>query len=159
MFTTCLWYDNEAEEAAKFYTGIFKDSKIVSTMRYPKAAEAVAGKPAGSVMTVDFIIMGQQFMALNGGPEFTFNESVSLVITCADQQEIDYYWERLTEGGEESACGWLKDKFGLSWQVVPSRLNDMLRDGNQDKVEAVMAALLEMSKLDIAALESAYASA
>jgi len=159
VFTTCLWYDNEAEEAAKFYTGIFKDSKIVSTMRYPKAAEAVAGKPAGSVMTVDFIIMGQQFMALNGGPEFTFNESVSLVITCADQQEIDYYWERLTEGGEESACGWLKDKFGLSWQVVPSRLNDMLRDGNQDKVEAVMAALLEMSKLDIAALESAYASA
>jgi len=157
MLSTCLWFDDRAEEAANFYTGIFKDSRIVRTMRYPKAAEAVAGKPAGSVMTVDFVIMGQQFMALNGGPQFAFNESVSLVIPCADQREIDYYWERLTEGGEESACGWLKDKFGLSWQVVPGHLDDMLRDANPDKVEAVTAALLDMGKLDIRALEQAYA--
>ena len=159
MLSTCLWFDDRAEEAANFYTGIFKDSRIVRTMRYPKAAEAVAGKPAGSVMTVDFVIMGQQFMALNGGPQFAFNESVSLVIPCADQREIDYYWERLTEGGEESACGWLKDKYGLSWQVNPTRLDDMLRDANQDKVEAVTAALLDMGKLDIAALERAYETA
>ena len=156
MLTTCLWYDNEAEEAANFYTGIFKDSEIVSTMRYPQAAEAVAGKPAGSVMTVEFIIMGQQFVALNGGPNFKFNESVSIIIPCADQREVDYYWERLTEGGEESACGWLKDKFGLSWQVNPTRLDDMLRDGDSERVEAVTAAFLDMRKLDIATLEQAY---
>ncbi|MBI5283569.1 MAG: VOC family protein [Chloroflexi bacterium] len=156
MLSTCLWFDDRAEEAANFYTGIFKDSEILSTMRYPKAAEAVAGKPAGSVMTVDFVIMGQRFMALNGGPEFRFNESVSLVIPCADQREVDYYWERLVEGGEESACGWLKDKFGLSWQVVPDQLDHMLRDGNQNKVEAVTAALMDMRKLDIATLQKAY---
>ncbi len=158
MLTTCLWFDNEAEAAANFYTGIFKDSEIVSTMRYPQAAEAVAGKPAGSVMTVEFIIMGQQFVALNGGPNFKFNESVSIIIPCADQREVDYYWERLTEGGEESACGWLKDKFGLSWQVNPTRLDDMLRDGDSERVEAVTAAFLDMRKLDIATLERVYAS-
>lgn len=157
MLTTCLWYDNEAEEAAKFYAGIFKDSEILSTLYFPKAAEAVAGKPAGSVMTVDFIIMGQRFVALNGGPNFKFNESVSIIIPCEDQREVDYYWERLTEGGEESACGWLKDKYGLSWQVTPTRLDDMLREGDPERVEAVTAAMLAMSKLDIRALEQAYA--
>jgi predicted 3-demethylubiquinone-9 3-methyltransferase (glyoxalase superfamily) len=155
----CLWFDSQAEEAATFYTGIFKDSKILGTVRYPKAAEEAAGKKAGSVMFVEFELNGQRFVALNGGPEFRFNESVSFMIPCADQKEIDYYWQRLTNGGEESMCGWLKDKFGLSWQVVPERLNDMMEDDDRNKVEAVTAAFLQMKKLDLATLEKAYEAA
>jgi predicted 3-demethylubiquinone-9 3-methyltransferase (glyoxalase superfamily) len=159
QLTPHLWFDNEAEEAAKFYTTVFTPSKILGTVRYPKAAEEVSGKPAGSVMTVDFEIDGQRFVALNGGPDFKFNESVSFMIPCADQKEIDYFWERLTEGGKESVCGWLKDKFGLSWQVVPERLNEMMEDDNEAKVEAVTAAFMKMRKLDIAKLELAYKAA
>ena len=154
-----LWFDDQAEDAANFYTGIFKDSKILNTVRYPKAAEQVSGKKAGSVMTVEFELNGQRFVALNGGPDFKFNESISFMIPCADQKDIDYYWERLTAGGEESACGWLKDKYGLSWQVVPERLDEMLEDANQAKVEAVTNAFLQMKKLDLATLETAYAGA
>jgi predicted 3-demethylubiquinone-9 3-methyltransferase (glyoxalase superfamily) len=155
----CLWFDNAAEEAAKFYTGIFKNSKILSTVLYPKSAEEVSGKKAGSVMTVEFEIDGRRFQALNGGPDFKFNESISFVVTCADQKEIDHYWQRLTDGGEESVCGWLKDRFGLSWQVVPDRLNEMMEDSDPKKVEAVTGAFLQMKKLDIAALEKAYKAA
>jgi predicted 3-demethylubiquinone-9 3-methyltransferase (glyoxalase superfamily) len=159
QLTPNLWFDNEAEEAANFYTSVFKDGRIISTVRYPKSAEEVSGKKAGSVMTVDFEIMGQRFVALNGGPEFKFNESVSFMIPCRDQKEVDYFWERLTDGGEESACGWLKDRFGLSWQVVPERLNEMLEDKDQNKVEAVTAAFLQMRKLDLPTLEKAYKAA
>lgn len=154
-----LWFDDQAEQAAKFYTSVFKDAKILNTVRYPKAAEEVSGKKAGSVMTVEFELNGQRFVALNGGPEFRFNESVSFMIPCADQKEVDYYWQRLTEGGEESVCGWLKDRFGLSWQVVPERLSEMLEDGDERKVEAVTAAFLQMKKLDVATLEQAYKAA
>jgi predicted 3-demethylubiquinone-9 3-methyltransferase (glyoxalase superfamily) len=154
-----LWFNDEAEEAAKFYTGIFKNSKILHTVRYPKAAEEVSGKKAGSVMTVEFEIEGQRFVALNGGPEFKFNESVSFMIPCKDQEEVDYFWERLTDGGEESVCGWLKDRYGLSWQVVPERLNDMMEDRDSKKVEAVTEAFLQMKKLDVARLEEAYEAA
>lgn len=160
QLVTHLWYDNEAEEAAKFYTSIFKDSKIGATTPYPKGAEEVSGKKAGSVMTVDFEIMGQQFVALNGGPDFKFNESVSFMIPCSDQKEIDYYWDKLLAGGgEESVCGWLKDRFGVSWQVVPERLNEMLLDSNQKKVEAVTEAFMKMKKLEIAPLEEAFKAA
>ena len=154
-----LWFDNEAEEAANFYTSVFRDSKILEVTRYPSAAEAVSGKKAGSVLTVEFEIQGQRFVALNGGPEFSFNESVSFIVTCDDQQEVDYYWQRLTEAGEESACGWLKDRFGVSWQVVPERLNEIMRDPDQKKVEAATTAFLQMKKLDIAEIEQAYNAA
>ena len=157
---TNLWFDGQAEEAARLYTSLFPDSKIISTTPYPKAAEEVSGKPAGSVMTVEFEILGQRFVGLNGGPDFKFNESVSFIITCEDQKEVDHYWDRLTaDGGEESMCGWLKDKFGVSWQVVPKQLNEMLEDPNKAKVEAVTAAFLPMRKLDIATLERAYKAA
>ena len=155
----CLWFDNEAEDAATLYTSVFPNSKIVTTARYPEAAEEVSGKMAGSVMTVEFEINGRRFVALNGGPQFKFNESVSFMISCANQEEVDYYWERLTEGGEESMCGWLKDRFGLSWQVVPRQLTELLGSGNQAGVEAVTSAFMEMRKLDIAALERAYSDA
>jgi predicted 3-demethylubiquinone-9 3-methyltransferase (glyoxalase superfamily) len=152
-----FWFDDQAEEAARFYTSIFKNSRILNTTKYPEAARAVSGKPAGSVMTVDFELDGQKFVALNGGPEFKFNESISLIVECEDQQEIDYYWEKLTAGGEESVCGWLKDRFGVSWQVVPKKLDEMLRDNDQTKVEAVTAAFLSMRKLDLPTIERAYA--
>ncbi|HZP56291.1 MAG TPA: VOC family protein [Dehalococcoidia bacterium] len=158
-FRICLWFDDEAEEAANFYTSVFEDSRILGTERYPEAAEEVSGKKAGSVMTVEFEVNGMRFVGLNGGPQFTFNESVSFMIECEDQRQVDYYWQRLTDGGEESACGWLKDRFGVSWQVVPKRLNELLRDGDPAKVEAVTAAFLQMRKLDIAALEQAYRAA
>lgn len=154
-----LWFDDRAEEAARFYTNVFSDARILRTVRYPASLTAVSGKPAGSVMSVDFEIEGQRFVALNGGPAFTFSESVSMMIMCADQAEIDYYWRRLTEdGGEESMCGWLKDKFGFSWQVVHPRMDAMLDDADQRKIEAVTAAMLTMKKLDLAALEQAFAS-
>jgi len=155
---THLWFDNEAEEAAKFYADVFKGS-ILGTVRYPEAAKEVSGKEPGTVMTVDFEILGQRFVALNGGPEFKFNESVSFLIPCKDQAEVDYYWGRLTDGGEESVCGWLKDRYGVSWQVAPERLSEMMEDANPARVEAVTSAFLQMKKLDVAALEAAYAAA
>lgn len=157
--TPNLWFDNEAEEAARFYTSVFPNSRITGITRYPEAATEVSGKPAGSVLTVDFEIEGQPFVALNGGPEFTFNESISFMIPCKDQAEVDYFWEKLTDGGQESQCGWLKDRFGVSWQVVPERLNEMLADADQRKVEAVTEAFLPMKKLELDVLERAYASA
>ncbi|WP_166878686.1 VOC family protein [Salinibacterium sp. ZJ450] len=155
-----LWFDNAAEDAAKLYTSIFKNSRITSVTKYPEAATEFSGKPAGSVLTVEFELDGNPFLALNGGPDFRFNESVSFEIPCEDQEEVDYYWSKLTEnGGEESMCGWLKDRFGLSWQVVPRRLGEIMADPDQKKVEAATAAYLTMRKLDIATIEEAYASA
>ena len=156
--TPCLWFDTQAEEAAKYYTGIFKNSKIGEITRYGEAGRETHKRPPGSVLTVAFELDGQPFTALNGGPEFKFNEAVSLQIMCKDQKEVDYYWEKLTVGGDPSAqvCGWLKDKFGLSWQVVPSIMPDLVGDPNSEKSQRAMAAMMEMKKLDIAALERAY---
>ena len=157
----CLWFDNQAEAAAAFYTSVFKNSKIVKIARYTEAGHEIHHRPAGSVMTVEFELNGQPFTALNAGPLFVFNEAVSLQIFCETQEEIDYYWNRLSEGGDKKAqqCGWLKDKFGLSWQVVPIALKDMIADSDPKKAGRVMTALLQMKKLDIAALKQGYASA
>jgi len=156
--TPFLWFDDQAEEAAKFYTSIFKNSKVGKITRYGEAAEKAAGRPAGSVMTVEFELESQKFTALNGGPVFKFNESVSFVVNCDTQEEVDYFWEKLTAGGgQESECGWLKDKFGVSWQVVPRALMDMLQDKDPKKSERVMKAMLQMQKLDIKTLKDAYA--
>jgi len=152
-----LWFDNEAEEAAKFYTSIFKDSKILDTTYYPEAATEVSGKPAGSVLTVEWEIEGNRFVGLNGGPEFKFNEAVSFAVECEDQAEVDDLWEKLTgNGGEESMCGWLKDRFGVSWQIVPKALDKMLKDSNQAKVEAATAAFMKMRKLDLPTIQKAF---
>lgn len=154
--TTCLWFDNQAEEAVKFYTSVFKNSKTGSTFRYDEASSKAAGMPAGSVLTVTFEIEDRQFMAINGGPIFKFNESISLVINCDNQEEIDNYWEKLTSGGgAESQCGWLKDKYGLSWQVVPAELGKLMSSKEPGKPQRVMAALLQMKKLDINKLKNA----
>lgn len=154
--TTCLWFDNRAEEAVKFYTSVFKNSKIGSTSRYDENSSKASGMPAGSVLKVTFELEGRQFMALNGGPLFKFNESVSLVVNCKDQDEVDYYWKKLTsDGGEESMCGWLKDKFGLSWQIVPEELEKLMTGKEPGKAQRVMAALLQMRKLDINVLRKA----
>ena len=156
--TPFLWFDDQAEEAAKFYTSIFKNSKVGKITRYGEAAEKAAGRPAGSVMTVEFELESQKFTALNGGPVFKFNESVSFVVNCDTQEEVDYFWEKLTAGGgQESECGWLKDKFGVSWQVVPRALMDMSQDKDPKKFERVMKAMLQMQKLDIKTLKDAYA--
>jgi predicted 3-demethylubiquinone-9 3-methyltransferase (glyoxalase superfamily) len=157
--TPCLWFDDQAEEAARFYTGIFKNSKIGKISRYGEAGREVTGKPPGSVMMVTFELAGQPFSALNGGPLFQFSEAVSFVIPCKDQKELDYYWDKLSQGGDPKAqqCGWLKDKYGVSWQVVPAVLEDMVGDPKSGKSERVMEALLKMKKLDIATLERAYA--
>lgn len=153
-FTTCLWFDGQAEEAAEFYMSVFKDSKPGRVVRYNEAGPG----PAGSVMAVEFEINGQMFVALNGGPEFRFNEAVSFQIHCGSQDEIDYYWNRLTEdGGQEVACGWLKDKYGVSWQVDPSELVDMMLDPDPEKARRVTEAMLSMRKFDIAALREAFA--
>ena len=154
-----LWFDDEAEEAANFYTSIFKNSRVITTTHYPKAAEEASGQRAGSVMTVEFELDGERFVGLNGGPEFKFNESVSFVVECEDQAEIDYYWGKLTDGGEESVCGWLKDRFGLSWQITPKVLEDMLKDPDEQKVEAVTATFMKMKKLEIEPLKRAYEEA
>ncbi len=153
-----LWFDNEAEEAAKFYTGIFKNSKIGRVSRYGKEGFEIHQRPEGSVMTVEFFLNDQRFVALNGGPVFKFNEAVSFIVNCDNQEEIDYYWNKLSEGGDEKAqvCGWLKDKYGLSWQIVPTVLPDMFTDHNSEKSGRAMRAMLQMKKLDIAALERAY---
>ena len=149
---TCLWFDTQAEEAATFYTNIFKDGKLGAVHR---ATEAGPG-PAGSVMLVEFEVHGQKFTALNGGPQFTFNESVSIVIPCADQAEVDYYWDRLSDGGQENVCGWTKDRYGLSWQIVPSVFFEMVSDPVPAKAGRVMQAMFTMTKFDIAALQKAY---
>jgi predicted 3-demethylubiquinone-9 3-methyltransferase (glyoxalase superfamily) len=148
---TCLWFDTEGEAAATYYTSIFKDSKLGRVSRYTEAGP----RPAGTVMEVEFELNGQRFVALNGGPEFKFNEAISFQIMCADQDEVDYYWDRLSEGGQEVACGWLKDRYGLSWQVIPSVLAGMMNDADPEKARRVTEAMLRMTKLDIAALEKA----
>ena len=153
-----MWFDHHAEEAAKFYTSIFKNSKVGRIARYDEAAAKATGRPAGSVMTIEFQIEGQKFVALNGGPLFKFNESISFVVNCETQKEVDYFWEKLTaDDGQESQCGWLKDKFGLSWQVVPTVLIDMLHEKDAEKSGRVMQAMLQMSKIDIKKLKAAYA--
>jgi predicted 3-demethylubiquinone-9 3-methyltransferase (glyoxalase superfamily) len=155
----CLWFDTEAEEAARFYTGIFRNSKIGRISRYGEAGHEFHGKPPGSAMTVEFELDGQAFTALNGGPVFKFNEAISLQVYCKTQEELDRYWEKLSDGGDEAAqqCGWLKDRFGVSWQVVPVVLSRMVSDPDTTKSQRVMRALLQMKKLDIAELERAYA--
>ena len=156
--TPFLWFDDQAEEAAKFYTSIFKNSKVGKITRYGESAEKAAGRPAGSVMTVEFELEGQKFTALNGGPVFKFNESISFVMNCDTQEEVDFFWEKLSaDGGQESQCGWLRDKFGVSWQVVPRALINMLQDKDPNKSERVMKAMLQMQKLDIKTLEDAHA--
>ena len=156
--TPCLWFDSNAEEAVNFYTAIFRNSKIGKVSRYGEAGREIHGKPAGTVMTIEFELHGQAFTALNGGPVFKFNEAISFQVHCDSQEEVDYYWERLSEGGEEKAqqCGWLKDKYGVSWQIVPNVLGELLQDKNARKSESVMKALLQMRKLDINALKQAY---
>ena len=156
--TPCLWFDDKAEEAAKFYASIFKNSKIGDISRYGKEGYEFHGKEDGTVMTVDFEIEGQKYVALNGGPIFKFNEAVSFQVHCETQKEVDYYWEKLSEGGNEKAqqCGWLKDKYGVSWQIVPVVLTKMLQDKDPKKSQRVMKALLQMRKLDIKTLTQAY---
>jgi predicted 3-demethylubiquinone-9 3-methyltransferase (glyoxalase superfamily) len=150
--TPNLWFDDQAEEAAQFYTSVFKDSRIVEITHYGEAGP----RPAGMVMTVSFELAGQQFTALNGGPDFTFNEACSFVVSCEDQAEVDYFWDKLTEGGgEPGPCGWLKDRFGLSWQIVPAILPRLVGDPDTAKAQRVMAAMLQMGKLDVQALQDA----
>jgi len=158
MITPCLWFDDQAEAAAKFYTSIVRNSKIVSISRYGEVGYEVHGKPAGTVMVVAFELDGQAFTALNGGPMFTFNEAISFQIYCDTQADVDYYWEKLSAGGDARAqqCGWLKDQYGVSWQVVPRVLPKMITDSDAAKSQRVMAAMLQMKKLDIAALTRAY---
>ena len=152
--TPCLWFDGKAEEAARFYTEIFPDSEITAIHRAP--ADTPSG-PEGSVLTVDFTIAGQDFIGLNGGPDFQFNESVSFSIDCADQAEVDRYWDALIQGGgEHSVCGWLKDRYGLSWQVIPHRLTELVNGPDPDGARRAMKAMLEMTKIDVAAIEQAY---
>ena len=149
--TPNLWFDTEAEEAAEFYISVFKNSRVVNVARYTEAGP----RPAGTVMTVEFELDGQRFIGINGGPEFTFSEAVSFMISCETQEEIDYYWDQLTEGGEEGPCGWLKDKFGVSWQVVPTGMDEIFADPDPTRAERAMRAMFGMRKLDIATLRSA----
>jgi predicted 3-demethylubiquinone-9 3-methyltransferase (glyoxalase superfamily) len=155
----CLWFTDEAEQAAEFYTGIFPNSRIVSITRFPAAGVEIHGRPAGSVMTVVFELDGQQFTALNGGPVFTFNPAVSLEVRCGTQEEVDHYWERLGEGGDPAAqqCGWLKDRYGLSWQIVPAGMEEILADPESAPAERAISAMLGMKKLDLAELKRAHA--
>lgn len=157
--TPCLWFDDQAEQAVAFYAGIFSNSRIVDISRYGEAGYEIHGKAAGTVMTVAFELDGQRFTALNGGPVFKFNEAVSFQINCDTQQDVDHYWSKLSDGGDDKAqqCGWLKDKYGLSWQVVPAVLVEMLMDPDVEKSQRVMAAMLQMKKIDIDALKRAYA--
>jgi len=151
--TTFLWFDNNAEEAVNFYTSIFKNSKILGTVRNGDAGPG----PKGSVLTIEFQLDGQEFAALNGGPQFKFTEAISLVVHCQTQEEIDTYWEKLSAGGQIVECGWLKDKFGLAWQITPDILLDLLQDSDQEKSQRVMKAMMKMKKIDIATLQKAYA--
>ncbi len=149
---TCLWFDTQAEEAATFYTGVFKEARLGAIHRHTEAGPG----PAGSVLLVEFELNGQKFSALNGGPQFTFNEAVSIVVPCADQAEVDYYWDRLSDGGQEIACGWLKDRYGLCWQIVPAVFFEMIADPDSGKATRVTQAMMGMTKFDIAGLERAY---
>jgi predicted 3-demethylubiquinone-9 3-methyltransferase (glyoxalase superfamily) len=153
--TPFLWFNDNAEEAVKFYTSVFKNSKIGKVARYDEAGEKASGRPAGSVMTVEFQLEGQEFVALNGGPMFKFTEAISFVVNCETQEEVDYYWEKLSAGGKEVQCGWLKDKFGLSWQIVPTVLGELLSDKDAAKAQRAMEAMLKMVKLDIKKLKQA----
>ncbi len=150
--TPCLWFDTQGEDAAKFYTSVFPNSRVTDVTRYGEAGP----RPAGMALTVEFELDGQAYTALNGGPEFTFSEAISFQIDCKDQGEVDHYWTKLSEGGEEGPCGWLKDKFGLSWQVVPRALPELLGDPDQEKAQRVMAAMMGMKKIDVAGLQRAY---
>jgi predicted 3-demethylubiquinone-9 3-methyltransferase (glyoxalase superfamily) len=152
-FTTCLWFDGQAEKAANYYSSIFENSKLGRVGRYTEAGPG----PAGSVLAVEFELNGQKFVGLNGGPQFTFNEAISFQIYCADQDEVDYYWNKLSEDGEEGVCGWLKDRYGVSWQVIPARLIEMLGDADPERAKRTTEAMFAMTKLDIAKLEKAYA--
>ncbi len=155
--TPCLWFDTQAEEAARFYTSVFDNSRIKRVSRYGDAGREVHGKKAGSVMIVEFEIDGQTFTALNGGPQFKFNEAVSFQVLCDTQAEIDRYWGRLSQGGEEGPCGWLKDRYGVSWQVVPSALPQMMTDADSARTDRIMNAVLKMKKFDLETLQRAYA--
>ncbi len=157
--TPCLWFDTQAEEAVQFYTSVFKNSKVVKVSRYGEAGREIHGKAPGTVMVVAFELDGQTFTALNGGPLFKFNEAISLQVNCDNQEQVDYYWEKLSAGGDKRAqqCGWLKDKFGLSWQIVPRVLVEMVSDPDLEKSARAMTAMLQMKKLDIAELKRAYA--
>jgi len=156
--TPCLWFDSNAEEAVEFYTSIFNKSKIGRISRYTEEGYEIHGKPAGTVLTIEFELNGQTFTALNGGPVFKFNEAISFQVHCKSQKEVDYYWEKLSTGGDAKAqqCGWLKDKYGVSWQIVPTVLAEMLQDKDPEKSNRVMKALLQMKKLDIKRLKQAY---
>ena len=154
--TPFLWFDHQAEEAATFYVSIFKNARITSTVRYDDAGAKAAGRPKGSVMTVEFELDGQPFTALNGGPVFKFTEAISLVVNCETQEDVDHFWEKLSSGGQEVQCGWLKDRFGVSWQVVPTVLSEMLQDKDPEKSKRVVAAMLKMTKISIEGLKHAY---
>jgi len=154
--TPCLWLDSKAEEAAKFYVSLIKNSKMGSITRYGEEGAKASGRPAGTVMTVTFSLNGQEFMALNGGPVFTFSPAISFVLNCETQPEIDTLWDKLSEGGEKNVCGWLKDKYGVSWQIVPAVLEEKFQDKDAEKTERVMKAMLQMTKLDIKTLQRAY---
>jgi predicted 3-demethylubiquinone-9 3-methyltransferase (glyoxalase superfamily) len=154
--TPFLWFDDKAEEAVSFYTSIFRNSKIGNIARYGDAGAQVSGRPKGTVMTVAFQLEGQEFVALNGGPQFKFTEAISFVVNCQTQEEVDEYWEKLSAGGQEVQCGWLKDKYGLSWQIVPTILGEMLSDPDAKKTERVMKAMLQMKKIDIKGLKQAH---
>ena len=158
--TPCLWFDDHAEEAVSFYTSIFKHSKIGRVSRYGEEGAKASGRPAGTVMTLEFQLDGQDFVALNGGPVFRFNEAISFQVYCKTQEEVDHYWDRLSNGGDVQAqqCGWLKDKYGVSWQIVPSVLIEMLQDKDPAKTNRVMKAVVQMKKIDIKRLEQAYAA-
>ena len=146
-----LWFDTKSEEAAAFYVSVFPNSKITAVSRYPEGAP----QPAGTVLTVDFVLDGQEFTAINGGPQFPFTEAISLLITCADQKEIDYYWDALSAGGEEGQCGWLKDRYGVSWQVVPPGMAEVLNGSDPGRAQRAMQAMFSMQKIDVAALQAA----
>jgi predicted 3-demethylubiquinone-9 3-methyltransferase (glyoxalase superfamily) len=153
--TPNLWFDTEGEEAAEFYVSVFPNSKIASVTRYGEAGP----REAGTVLTVDFVLDGQEFTAINGGTQFTFDEAISFLISCADQDEVDYYWAKLSEGGEEGQCGWLKDKYGVSWQVCPAGMAEVLNDPDQERAQRAMRAMLGMTKIDLAALSAAAGDA
>jgi predicted 3-demethylubiquinone-9 3-methyltransferase (glyoxalase superfamily) len=155
--TPCLWFDTQAEEAANFYTSVFDNSRIKQVSRYGKAGQDMHGKAPGSVMVVEFEIDGQTFTALNGGPHFKFNEAVSFQIMCSGQEEIDHFWAKLSAGGQEGQCGWLKDRFGLSWQVVPAALPQMISNARGDQLDRLIGAVMTMKKFDVQALERARA--
>ncbi|AOH54963.1 hypothetical protein ABE28_011430 [Peribacillus muralis] len=156
--TTNLWFDTQAEEAARFYTSIFENSKIGRTTYYGKAGREIHGMSEETVMTIEFELEGQTFVALNGGPHFKFTEAISFIIHCESQEDVDYYWEKLSQGGDEKAqaCGWLKDQFGVSWQIIPENITDMINDTDPDRSARVMTALYQMKKIDINTLKLAY---